>query len=180
MLTRCSTARSQNKKQARHPDKGRDMFRGRKSLCLFKIGRRMNPLASNRSVGRSVRRLGLEENRARARTEAKRLKSSLPERGNPGLPSEFEDFSRSRPPSGLASDFLRSLDLFVHFYSLGRESLRSSGSSQKCTSTPEKSEAAREECPHTAVTLIILHRFPSREICLSKPPTSRRLLGLAI
>ena len=42
-------------------------------------------------------RSGLEENRVRARTEAKRLKSSLFER------SEFEDFSGA---DGLASDFL--------------------------------------------------------------------------
>ena len=50
---------------------------------------------------------GLEENRARARTEAKRLKSSLFKR------SEFEDFSGAE---GLASDFLRSLIFFVHFW----------------------------------------------------------------
>ena len=49
---------------------------------------------------------GLEENRARARTEAKRLKSSLFER------SEFEDFSGA---DGLASDFLHRRDLFRPF-----------------------------------------------------------------
>ena len=56
--------------------------------------------------------LGLEENRARARTEAKRLKFSLFEQGNLRLPSEFEDFSGA---DGLASDFLHSLDLFGSF-----------------------------------------------------------------
>jgi len=60
---------------------------------------------------------GLEENRARARTEAKRLKFSLFEQGKrsayaPGLPSEFEDFSGA---DGLASDFLQSHDLFGSF-----------------------------------------------------------------
>jgi hypothetical protein len=55
---------------------------------------------------------GLEENRVRARTKVKRLKSSLFEQGNLRLPSEFEDFSGA---DGLASDFLRSRDLFGSF-----------------------------------------------------------------
>jgi hypothetical protein len=42
----------------------------------------------------------------------KRLKSSLFEQGNLRLPSEFEDFSGA---DGLASDFLRSRDLFGSF-----------------------------------------------------------------
>ncbi|PSQ78133.1 MAG: hypothetical protein BRD35_02145 [Bacteroidetes bacterium QH_7_62_13] len=54
---------------------------------------------------------GLEENRARARTEAKRLKFSLFER------SEFEDFSGA---DGLASDFLQSHDLFDSFLYLDK------------------------------------------------------------
>ena len=60
----------------------------------------------NTSEKRQKAASGLEENRARARTEAKRLKSSLFER------SEFEDFSGA---DGLASDFLHSLDLFDSF-----------------------------------------------------------------
>jgi hypothetical protein len=57
-------------------------------------------------VARKLSPSGLEENRARARTEAKRLKLSLFER------SEFENFSGA---DGLASDFLHSRDLFCAF-----------------------------------------------------------------